>query len=289
MRFLIYGAGVIGCLYGAHLSKAGYSVTVYARGTRLEMLQKNGLFYLDNEKTIRANIRVISELKDNDAYDYIILAVRTEQLHDALSNLKTNMSKTILTMVNSLEEYESWEQLTGRGRILPGFPGAGGGWKNQILDASFTPAIIQRTTFGEINGLKSERCRELLTVFCKAGIPCEYVNDMHAWQLCHLAMVVPIADAYYETSCNPADTYKDKNVMRLTAERIHNNLKKLRNMGVQITPVQMKLLLLMPVGLLAIALRFIYHSKFGDKFMYQHAMKAPEEMRELHEMFYQVL
>ena len=24
---------------------------------------------------------------------------------------------------------------------------------------------------------------------------------MHMWQLCHLAMVVPIADAYYEADC----------------------------------------------------------------------------------------
>ena len=28
------------------------------------------------------------------------------------------------------------------------------------------------------------------------------------------------------------------------------------------------------------------HSSFGDKFMYQHAMKAPDEMRELHKQFY---
>ena len=29
-----------------------------------------------------------------------------------------------------------------------------------------------------------------------------------------------------------------------------------------------------------------FESSFGDKFMYQHAMKVPEEMRELHKQFY---
>ena len=29
-----------------------------------------------------------------------------------------------------------------------------------------------------------------------------------------------------------------------------------------------------------------FGSSFGDKFMYQHAMKAPDEMRELHKQFY---
>ena len=32
-----------------------------------------------------------------------------------------------------------------------------------------------------------------------AHIPYQKVTDMHLWQLCHLAMVVPIADAYYES------------------------------------------------------------------------------------------
>ena len=29
-----------------------------------------------------------------------------------------------------------------------------------------------------------------------------------------------------------------------------------------------------------------FESSFGNKFMYQHAMKAPDEMRELHKQFY---
>lgn len=45
MKLLIYGAGVIGCLYAALFSEAGYDTTVYARGKRLESLQNNGLLY----------------------------------------------------------------------------------------------------------------------------------------------------------------------------------------------------------------------------------------------------
>ena len=38
MRILIFGAGVIGSLYGARLAEAGYDVSIYARGRRLESL-----------------------------------------------------------------------------------------------------------------------------------------------------------------------------------------------------------------------------------------------------------
>ena len=36
------------------------------------------------------------------------------------------------------------------------------------------------------------------------------------------------------------------------------------------------------IAILAIMLAVTFGSSFGDKFMYQHAMKAPDEMRELH-------
>ena len=42
MRILIFGAGVIGSLYGAMLAEAGYDVSVYARGCRLESLTRDG-------------------------------------------------------------------------------------------------------------------------------------------------------------------------------------------------------------------------------------------------------
>ena len=51
-----------------------------------------------------------------------------------------------------------------------------------------------------------------------AHIPYQEVTDMHLWQLCHLAMVVPIADAYYESD-DPEKVEKEWKIMRKTAER----------------------------------------------------------------------
>ena len=41
-----------------------------------------------------------------------------------------------------------------------------------------------------------------------------------------------------------------------------------------------------PTELLAVGLYFVFRSSFGDRFMYQHSIKAPDEMRELHKQFY---
>lgn len=152
------------------------------------------------------------------------LTVRENQLYQALKELKSNKSKNIITMVNSIDTYEKWESIVGKGRILPAFPGAGGSITNDILDASLTPRFIQPTTFSEITGKKTNRTQQLIQIFKHARIPFQQVNDMHIWQLCHLGMVVPLADAYYQTEY-PESVGQDKLVMKNTAKELKYNFK----------------------------------------------------------------
>ena len=200
MRILIYGAGVIGSLYAVLFVETGYDTSIYARGKRLEVLKNNGLLYKKNQDIIKAEIKILGEVSNDDIYDFVLLTVRENQLYEALSELKNNKSNTIVTMVNSLDSYKKWEDIVGKGRILPAFPGAGGSINDDgILEASLTPKVIQPTTFAEISGNKSERTKQFSEILRHAHIPYQKVTDMHLWQLCHLAMVVPIADAYYES------------------------------------------------------------------------------------------
>lgn len=286
MRILIYGAGVIGSIYAVYLYQSGCEVTVLARGHRLEELCQKGFLYRDGKRIQKADVRIIAQLEPDDRYDYIFLTVRAGQLHQALAQLKVNISPTIVTMVNSLEDYSLWEEICGKGRILPAFPGAGGSIREGILDAGLTPRLIQPTTFAEIDGSRTERIDTLKRILTSAGIPCQIVPDMHAWQICHLAMVVPLADAYYMVA-DPKAVHKDKAVMRKTAQALHENFVRLKAKGDAISPPKLNLFRICPVVLMALVLPFVYNSPFGDRFMYQHAMKAKEEMEQLHRMFYE--
>ena len=286
MRILIYGAGVIGSLYATLFAEAGYDTSIYARGKRLEFLKKNGLLYKKNQNIRRAKATILGELSDNDAYDFILLTVRENQLYEALAELKNNKSNTIVTMVNSLDSYKKWEDIVGKGRILPAFPGAGGSINNDgILDAALTPRMIQPTTFAEISGNKSEKTKQFSKILRHAHIPYQKVVDMHMWQLCHLAMVVPIADAYYEADC-PERAGRDWKTMKKTARRLKRNFTFLRKQKGKLSPWKMNIFRFVSLPFLTIMLAVTFGSSFGDKFMYQHAMKAPDEMRELHKQFY---
>ena len=285
MRLLIYGAGVIGSLYAVLFKEAGYDTTIYARGHRLDILQNQGLLYKKNNKIKKIDIIVLDQLNDDDMYDFIFLTVRENQLYQALIELKSNKSKTIITMVNSLDNYEIWENIVGKGRIMPAFPGAGGTITNGTLDASLTPRFIQPTTFSEISGKKTKRAEQLSQIFKHAHIPFQQVNDMHIWQLCHLGMVVPLADAYYQTE-HPESVGQDKVIMKKTARELKDNFKILYNNLHTLSPYKMNIFRILPMPILTYILSQTYKSRFGYTFMYQHAIKAPNEMRELHNQFY---
>ena len=234
----------------------------------------------------QAEVRILGELPNDDIYDFVLLTVRENQLYEALIELKNNKSNTIVTMINSLDSYNKWEDIVGKGRILPAFPGAGGSINDDgILDAALTPRLIQPTTFAEISGNKSERTKQFSEILRHAHIPYQKVTDMHLWQLCHLAMVVPIADAYYESD-DPEKVGKEWKIMRKTAERMKRNFNFLRKQKGKLSPWKMNIFRFLPLSFLTIMLAVTFGSSFGDKFMYQHAMKAPDEMRELHKQFY---
>ena len=170
---------------------------------------------------------------------------------------------TIVTMVNSLDDYKKWEDICGKGRILPAFPGAGGSLKDDILDAALTPGLIQPTTFGEISGKRSERTKQFSRILKHSHIPYQEVKDMHMWQVCHLAMVVPIADAYYEAEC-PERAGKEWGTMKITAGKLKRNFFFLRKHAGRLSPWKMNVFRSLPVPILTVILSATFESRFGN-------------------------
>ena len=101
-------------------------------------------------------------------------------------------------------------------------------------------------------------------------------------------MVVPIADAYYESE-DPKNCGNDHRLMMATARQIKDNLRHISSGGVKISPSKMNWFKILPTPIVALLLGVVFRSDFGDRFMYQHSIKAPDEMKRLHEQFYNYL
>ncbi len=77
--------------------------------------------------------------------------------------------------------------------------------------------------------------------------------------------------------------------MKKTSCQIRENYQRIKNKGIRITPMKMNVILILPVTMLSFIMGFVFRSDFGNRFMYRHSMKAPDEMRGLHERFYRFI
>lgn len=172
-RILIFGAGVIGSTFGGRMALQGHDVTLLARNKRFTELNKNGLLLQQNNQnqSQKIDVKVISELEENDIYEYVFVCLRNEQVDSAFPELAKNRSKNVVFMVNNPSGYSKWTNALGKERVIPAFPGSGGKIENGIVHYEIVSKIIQPTTIGETDGAKTPRIVELQQLLRKAGFP----------------------------------------------------------------------------------------------------------------------
>jgi 2-dehydropantoate 2-reductase len=277
-KILIIGAGVIGSIFAVKLSAVGCDVTLFARSRRLEELTEKGLLYEEDGRITKANVKIISELDNNERFDFIFVTVRYNQIESALNQLRGNVNSNIVTMVNNLNGYDKFEEIVGKGRIIPGFPGAGGSIENGVLHYMLTPTIIQKTTIGEIDGTKTERIIELQNILKSADIPTAISMNMDLWQKSHLALVTALANGIYFDGGDNYTTAENKEALTVISKLLKSNFSKLKAAGIKIEPFKLNIIRLCPVSIMNFVISRIFKTKFGEVCIASHAKKAKEEM-----------
>ncbi|MDR1939545.1 MAG: hypothetical protein LBQ40_01970 [Clostridiales bacterium] len=278
-RILIFGAGVIGSVYAVLFSRAGYDVSVYARSGRLEALQTKGLLYSEKGRVKKAGVTVVPKLETGLRYDFVFITVRYDQAESALTEARKLCCGNIVTMVNNPFGFGRWEDILGKGRLLPAFAGAGGRIDGDgVLHFSLTPRLIQPTTFGEPDDQTSDRQKALRNIFRRSHIPCALSKDMTAWQKSHLAMVTALADGIYFDGGDNYSAAKNRRAMRFMCERLRGNFNALKKSGVKITPVKLNVFLVCPLWLTRFILKIVYGTKFAERVISSHANGAKGEM-----------
>ena len=90
-------------------------------------------------------------------------------------------------------------------------------------------------------------------------------------------------------AADPEHAGRDAALMRKTAKQIRDNLDAIAARKIRLSPGKTQAFRLLPTPLVGWILGFVFQSSFGDRFMYRHSMRAPDEMRQLHEQFYRWL
>ncbi len=166
MKFAIFGTGGVGGYFGGRLAQAGEDMTFIARGNHLSAIQQTGL----SVDSIRGDF-VVHPAKATDstesvgAVDVVILAIKGWQLDEAIFQMKPLIgdATVIVPLLNGIEHMEALVNAFGSEHVLGGvcrisaFIAEAGHIKHVGID----PFI----SFGEWNGMNSERVSKLYDVF----------------------------------------------------------------------------------------------------------------------------
>ena len=170
MKILIVGAGAVGGYFGGLLARSGEDVTFLARGEHLKAIQEKGLYIKSINGDFNIKIKAVEKPNANEKYDLIVIAVKSYDLPDACNNIKgTVKNETVLmSLLNGVDSEEIIGSIFGADNVIGSVAFIG----SQILDAG----VISHTasgmiTIGELDGVKSKRCEEILKIFERAKIP----------------------------------------------------------------------------------------------------------------------
>lgn len=190
MRFLIIGAGGIGCYYGARLQKAGHSVSYLARGEHLLAMQQQGLHVVHddfgfNESVEAFDVKQLLTEKTCIQYDLIILTTKggsTAAILDDLKGWLATAGTPFLSLQNGVDNEPLISAVIGKQRTLGGLAVRIGGHITApgTVEVKGVAQIIfgswpnSQSYLGEENPLIDE----IVSAFNNAAIPTQVSPDI---------------------------------------------------------------------------------------------------------------
>ena len=166
MRFVIVGAGALGSILGAHLSRADHDVTLVARGQRAEHVRTNGLVV-----TGLVNIATRCTVSTDEARllptDTLILATKAIDTTRTLAALRQLELSCAFSVQNGVVKDRLLAEAFGRARVL----GCVADFSGELLPdgtVKFTRNVCLH--LGALDGTEGGLAREQSAVLEAAGI-----------------------------------------------------------------------------------------------------------------------
>jgi len=197
MKFLIVGAGAIGAYIGARMARAGFDVTLFARGPHLRAMRENGVLVKGADEDFLARPRIVGSLEEAGPADVVVLGVKAHSLPQLAPQLKPVLGAD--TTVVSAQNGIPWWYFQGFGgqweglrleRIDPGGVISAAIEARRVVGSIVyfsteitAPGVIQhiegnRISIGEPGGSRSERCRRIAEVLVASGLRCPITTHM---------------------------------------------------------------------------------------------------------------
>lgn len=182
MKVTIIGAGAIGGLAGAHMSRAGYDVTLVDRWTEhVEAMNANGMFIDGIRGEMRIPVKAITPDRLEGPLEAVLIATKSQDTQAAAKRVAPLLGPDgfIVSYQNGFNEPLIAETLTQAGcggmeRVIGCIPNYGGA----LVDPGYLEFVHEgKIQLGEMDGADTERLRTL-TAMLESLTPVTVSNNI---------------------------------------------------------------------------------------------------------------
>ena len=193
-RVLICGNDPISYVYANKLLNTLNYVTILTDYRRAQYLETQGLKYCEDKKIHNDKIKIITELKEDDIFDIIVVTYKDEELNNLINSLIRNKSQLIIfsglrtnaeilekeiLATSSIKKEILFSNLNVRAIF------ENGGVKNVISSKK----ILIGRAYGEVSDYSKDVIEQ---TFNDTGISVEYEEKMDAYLKYMTALMIPI-------------------------------------------------------------------------------------------------
>lgn len=192
-----------------------------------EHLIQQAISELTQGKTI---ITIITELRSDDIYDAVFVAVRYTQIETVIETFRIDKTENIIFVGNNVCASMTAALLPGKNVMFAFLSSAGHRETDRVVSVDLHKAVI-----GGING--GQPGKELIgQIFDSTGYKVTYEPCMEDYLLCHAAFVIPAVFACYKTDGKLKEIKNDKAYLNRMIDANIKGYRIIRSAGHKILP-----------------------------------------------------
>lgn len=178
MRVVVVGAGAIGSIVGAHLTRAGHDVVFVARGDRLRAINVRGV-EIGGLRSFRVDVAATDDTSALQRCDALIVATKTYATGAALETVANIECGLCCSLQNGTLKNALLAQAFGTDAVVGACTMLGGTLGGDGVVDFF---LEEETFLGELDGTRSERVEELAAAFRGSELPVAVVDDVRSFE-----------------------------------------------------------------------------------------------------------
>ncbi|HKT02083.1 MAG TPA: 2-dehydropantoate 2-reductase N-terminal domain-containing protein [Rugosimonospora sp.] len=189
MKVLVYGAGLIGQVYGARLARAGHDVTLLARTNAAALAQRGVRLRRDGVDTA-VSVPVAEEVPTDIAWDAVLVTVRRDQIESVVPALVTIPATRVVFLLNQCLDLDRVRATVGADRTVFAFPGIGGR-RHDDGTIEYLQVPQQKTTIER----RADLAGSVVELLRSADFSIELTDRMDGWLKTHAVFITAVGAA----------------------------------------------------------------------------------------------